>query len=282
MPESLRGEYRRWEAKGFEGWGEAALMDRLAAEVVSRPGRLFKLPGTQVVRDRRNLTARVSIGGRGVWVKRFRPAGRLDRLIYGRGPGKAVHAWNAAVALMEHDFCTPKPLIGLRRTGPGGGAEGVIAFEELGGRVSLERTLEDDALDKAARARLMNDLGECLRRFHDSGFRHRDLRRGNILTGHFDGDWTFCFLDLNRLRVQKSLTGLQRLREIEKLSLPAKDVPAFFDTYLPDENSVQMTQIYRDRVEFADYLEHLPMGRLIRKAWYYAWELRALSLARRP
>lgn len=282
IPESLKGEYRRWKARQFEGWGEAALMDRLARDQVSRPERLFKLPGTRIVRDRRNLTARISIDGRPVWIKRFRSSGALDRFIYGAGPGKAAYAWNAAMALMRRGFCTPKPLIGLRRTGQGGGVEGVVAFEELGGCVSLSRMLADDSLDTAGRTNLMNDLGDGLRRFHDSGFRHRDLRQGNILIARSGERWTVCFLDLNRLRIQKPLTRMQRLREVEKLNLPVKDLPFFFDAYMPQENSTEMATIYRNRVLFADYLEHLPLGKLIRKAWYYSWELRAFSPARRP
>jgi tRNA A-37 threonylcarbamoyl transferase component Bud32 len=282
ISEPLKPHYRQWCTPGFEGWVDVALFDELAPDQVSKPRHLFKLPGAEVVRDRRNLTAKVSIGDRPAWIKLFRPSGALDRLLYARRSGKAVYAWNAAMALMEAGFCTPRPLIGLRRTGTDGGAEGIVAFEDLGGHVSLARLLADESPDTDAHAKLMFALGECLRSFHDHGFRHRDLRRGNILVAHSGDGWSFCFLDLNRLRIQRRLNSMQRLREVEKLNLPALDLPMFFDAYMPDENSARMAETYRERVEYADHLEHLPQGRLVRKAWYYVWELRTFSFARRP
>lgn len=282
ISDPLKPHYRRWSAPGYEGWVDTDLFNRLTPDQLSKPRRLFKLPGARVVRDRRNLTARVSIGDRAVWIKLFRPADVLDRFLYARRVGKAANAWNAAMALMSAGFCTPRPIIGLRRNGKQGGAEGIVAFEDLGGHVSLERLLADESADPAAHAKLMFALGECLRQFHDQGFRHRDLRRGNILVARSGDGWTFCFLDLNRLRIQRRLSYMQRLREVEKLNLPALDLAAFFDAYMPDENSTRMADIYRDRVEYADHLEHLPHGRLFRKAWYYGWELRTFSFARRP
>jgi hypothetical protein len=278
----MKPHYRRWSTPGYEGWADADLYNRLATDQVSKPRHLFKLPGAEVVRDRRNLTAKIPVGDRWVWIKLFRPSNSLDRFLYARRSGKAAYAWNAAMALMKAGFCTPRPLIGLRRQGRDGGAEGIVAFEDLTGHVALTRLLANESTDAAAHARLMYELGSCLRRFHDQGFRHRDLRQGNILVSHTGDAWSFCFLDLNRLRIQRRLNDIQRLREVEKLNLPGLDLPAFFDAYMPDENSANMAEVYRDRVEFADHLEHLPQGRLVRKAWYYAWELRAFSFARRP
>ncbi|MGA8258640.1 MAG: lipopolysaccharide kinase InaA family protein [Arenicellales bacterium] len=282
ISEALRPHYRRFSTRGYEGWVDGDLLDSLTPDQASKPKHLFKLPGAQVVRDRRNLTARVPIGDRWVWIKLFRPSDALDRFLYARRPGKAAYAWNAAMMLMKAGFCTPRPLIGLRRQGKDGGAEGIVAFEDLAGHVPLARLFGDESPEEGAHARLMYELGDCLRRFHDHGFRHRDLRQGNILVARTGDGWSFCFLDLNRLRIQRRLNDIQRLREVEKLNLPALDLPAFFDAYMPDENSANMAEAYLERVDFADHLEHLPQGRLIRKAWYYSQELRAFGFARRP
>lgn len=282
IPESLNGEYRRWPGSRYTGWVETALFAAMSPDQQSDPGRLFQREGAQVVRHRRNLTMRVDIGRRAVWLKRFRPTGPVDRLVYAVRPGKAVYAWNAAMALIESGFATPRPLIGLRPAGRLGGARGMVGFEDVGAHRPLRAVLGDPSVEAAYRERVLKDLGTCLRRFHDLGFRHRDLRQGNILAAAADGGWSFWFLDLNRLRVQAPLTRLQRLREVEKLDLDAAGLEPFFGTYMPERDSREMARLYRRRVDYANRLEHLPLGKLARKAWYYWWELRAFSRAHRP
>ncbi|MDZ7839422.1 MAG: lipopolysaccharide kinase InaA family protein [Gammaproteobacteria bacterium] len=267
---------------GFEGWVDPVLADGMTPRQRVDPASLFREENAEIVRAQRNLTARVHIGGRPVWVKQFRPSDPVDRLMYALRPGKAVYAWNAAMALIEIGLCTPKPLLGLRSAGRLGGASSLIAFEDMGDRPPLRRLLADDLRQPSERDRLMSELGLCLRHFHDRGFRHRDLRQSNILVSRGCGSWSFCFLDLNRLRVQAPLTVIQRLREVEKLGFPADGLVPFFDAYMPDRDSEEMAAVYMERNRYANRLESLPVGRLIRKAWYYCWELRAFARARRP
>lgn len=282
IPVSMKGGYRPWLGRDYNGWVDTGLFGHMTPGQRSDPESLFRQDDAEVVRDQRNLTARVHVDGRPVWVKRFRPADPVDRFVYAVRPGKAVYAWNAAMALIEKGFCTPRPLIGLRSTGRLGGAAGIVAFEDVADHRPLQQVLTDGSLEASQRDQVMSELGGCLRRFHDLGFRHRDLRQGNILAAPANGSWLFCFIDLNRLRIQAPLTTMQRLREVEKLNLSADGLERFFAAYLPDSDSEQMAVVYRKRVTYAHRLEHLPLGRLIRKTWYYSWELRAFSRARRP
>lgn len=254
----------------------------MGPDLRSDPAKLFALPSARRARDKRNMTVRVDVEDRAMWLKHFRPGGQVDRVMYGPGPGKAVYAWNAAMALMEQGFHTPRPLIGLRRAGRLGGAEGVVGFEDVPDHAPLAEWVAGGSTEAVDQAALMKALGACLRRFHGLGFRHRDLRRGNILAARTGGDWSFCFLDLNRLRIQKPLTEMQRLREVEKLNLSEESLESFFEAYMPDSNSKKLAAVYRRRVDYADRLERLPQGKLLRKAWYYSWELRTFSQARRP
>lgn len=282
IPAPLQGEYRPWQAPGYRGWADAALFEAMTQRQQSDPDGLCGSDDAEVVRDRRNLVVRVRIGRTPVWIKRFRPSHPVDRIVYAARPGKAVFAWNAAMALIDNGFCTPRPLFALRAAGRLGGASGMVAFQDIADHLPLGRVLAEDAHGPSQRDRIMSELGTCLRRFHGLGFRHRDLRRGNILAAANDGGWSFCFLDLNRLRIQPPLTKIQRLREVERLHLPDAGLEAFFGAYTPEESSEAMAAAYRARVDYADRLERLPAGRLIRKAWYYSWELRAFSRARRP
>ncbi len=282
IPDSLKDRYRTWLGPAYNGWVDNALFARMSADQQSDPESLLRQADRTVARDHRNFTVRIHIDGRPVWVKQFRPSGPLDRFIYSVRPGKAVYAWNAAMALIENDFRTPRPLIGLRSAGRLGGAAGIAAFEDIAGHGSLREVLTEAPPGSSSRGRVMSELGACLRRFHDLGFRHRDLRQGNILATASDEGWSFWFLDLNRLRIQPPLTRIQRLREVEKLHLPVDGLESFFAAYIPDADSGKLAAEYNHRVEYAERLERLPLGRLLRKAWYYSWELRAFSRARRP
>lgn len=282
FPDSLGEGYRRWTSPDFEGWIDVALFEQLEAGLETDPELLFRLPGGRVERDKRNLTMHVRLGNASMWVKRFRPRSSTDRLMYAPGPGKAAYAWNAAMALTERGFHTPRPLIGLRGSGGWGGADGIVAFQDVDDHAPLDDWLSDAPPERTDRDSLLQALGERLKRFHDLGFRHRDLRRGNLLAARRGRDWSIYFLDLNRLRVQSPLTTVQRLREVERLNLPAGGLVVFFRAYMPEHNSDIMAETYLDRVAYADRLERLPLGRLFRKAWYYSWELRAFSRARRP
>jgi len=282
VPASLADRYRRWPDDRFDGWVDAAFFERMTPGQRSDPGGLLRHDGAEIVRSRRNVTARVTVDRQPVWVKRFQSSGAIDRLVYAPRPGKAVYAWNAAMALLDHDLCTPRPLLGLRSAGSFGGAAGIAVFEDMADHLSLQDLLTVSALDDAALDRAAAALGGCLRGLHDLGFRHRDLRQGNILAAPGDDSWMFCFLDLNRLRVQPPLNTIQRLREVERLNLPAEVLEAFFAAYMPYADTAVMAAKYKARVAYARGLERLPLGRLIRKAWYYSWELRAFSRARRP
>lgn len=282
IPEIWRETYRPWLTPDYNGWVDAALFESLTRRQQSDPGALFERGDVEVVRRERNLTVRIVIDQNAIWLKRFSPANPIDRFVYAVRPGKAVYAWNAAMALVDNGFATPRPLIGLRAAGRAGGAAGIVAFEDMTGYQPVRQLLNDEGMSASRRKRLIFDLGACLKRFHDLGFRHRDLRQGNILADAGTERWSFSLLDLNRLRVQPPLTTIQRIREVEKLNLSATDMVSFFESYMPDSDARLMAELCAGRISFADRLERLPLGKLFRKAWYYWWEMRAFSRARRP
>jgi len=91
----------------------------------------------------------------------------------------------------------------------------VLAHRDFVGRSVLVMEFVDDAasLDEviptlpARRSRyLARELGRTLRRMHDWGLRHRDLKSDNVLLkkdGGADGEFPFLFLDLDGVRETK-------------------------------------------------------------------------------
>ena len=122
----------------------------------------------------------------------------------------------------------------------------------------------------------MRQLGEFVARLHDYGFRHRDLRRGNVLVQKYSDDsCRFFLVDVNRLQRYESLNWIQRIRELERLSLVGPEAEWFFEGYGADKSVENVVVDYRRRVRYAETLETRRLGRFRRKLWYYFWELRA-------
>lgn len=270
-----------WETENYQGWVDEEVYSNLSDHQQRNPEILFKVSNQEIVRDKRNLIINKSIGNENVWIKQFRPNGTVDRLIYSAKPGKAVYAWNAGLALLERSILTPRPLIGLRGKGLYGGSRGILATEDLSHSWNLEKMLTNTE-EGEEKNRTLHQLGEFVGKFHDQGFRHRDLRKGNILVSNSEEGIKFYLIDLNRLRLQSPLNFIQRLREVERLNLEEDEAHVFFEGYLPNENTKNMVKRYRQWVNHSHGLEHLPMGKLRKKLWYYGWELRTYSSSRRP
>ena len=62
---------------------------------------------------------------------------------------------------------------------------------------------------------------------------------------------------------------------MERLFLVGPEAEWFFEGYGADQSIGKAVMDYRRRVRYAEALEARRLGRLLRKLWYYFWELRA-------
>ena len=274
IPVHLSQCYRRWTTPNWDGWIDSGLFEMLPECVREDPEKIVALPDFSVVRDARNLLSRVSIGETNVWLKRFRAVHAVDAAVYAFQAGKAVQSWNKSFALKACGFDVPKPLLGLRRRGIGQGAVGLFGSQHVES-IPLRSFLTKNQLEKDL-VLAMRQLGEIVARLHDYGFRHRDLRRGNVLVQKCSDDsYKFFLVDVNRLQRYESLNWIQRIRELERLFLVGPEAEWFFEGYGADQSIGKVVMDYRRRVRYAEALETRKLGRLRRKLWYYFWELRA-------
>jgi len=289
VPDKYQGKYRPLASDAMEGVIDLDIYSCFPADVRNNPLKALSLSQSQTVRDARNVTSWVQIKNDSseynLWVKVFRPRSMTEWLQYAFRPGKAVQAWNAALGLNVRGIGTPRPLIGLRKRGRAGGAEGLLVVEHVSNSEELRELLRAGRLSLERRGELVHGLACFLRKFHDCGFRHRDLRRGNILVRQGpDNEFEFYLIDLNRLRRYTRLTAPQRLRELERLSLDDDDIPAFFRVYtFSDLDSRSAENAYRKNLDWARRFDSppKPLNRLTGKIWYYFQELRLYGLSRK-
>jgi serine/threonine protein kinase len=289
IPDKFQDKYRPLANDTMEGVIDLDICSCFPAHVRDNPLKALSLSQSQTVRDARNVTSRVRIKNNSseydVWVKEFRPRSVTEWLQYAFRPGKAVQAWNAALGLNVRGIGTPRPLIGLRKRGRTGGAQGLLVVEHIPNSEELRELLRADRLSPERRCELIEALARFLSKFHNSGFRHRDLRRGNVLVRESPvKEFEFYLIDLNRLRRYTRLTTPQRLRELERLSLDDDDIPAFFCAYtFSGVDSRSAENLYRKNLARLKRIDGLPkpMNRLTRKIWYYFQELRLYGLSQK-
>lgn len=274
IPDHFRQRYCRWKTTSWDGWIDSGLFESLPNAVREDPEELLTFPESVSVRDARNLLRRLRIGEADLWLKCFRAAHAVDAAVYAFRAGKSVQSWNKSFALIAAGFDVPRPLLGLRRRGMGQGVMGLFGSQHVNA-APLQDLMSAASPEESTKA-LMQELGMFLARLHDHGFRHRDLRRGNLLIQECaDAQFRFFLVDVNRLQRYESLNWIQRIRELERLFLVGPEATWFFEGYGVDRDITQVASDYRRRVRYAEDLEYRRFGRLHRKLWYYLWELRA-------
>jgi glycosyltransferase involved in cell wall biosynthesis len=209
--------------------------------------RLAYGPAAHVLLDARNRIVALPLPADGsrfidAVAKEFRPSGlkRLKTLVV---PSKAIKAWRGAVACVDRDVSTPRPMACLERRRAGVVAESwfVSAWVENAREIRhLFLELEGDDLRV-----LVSGLAAYLRRAHERGILHGDLSDGNILVSG-PPPYRFFLIDTNRIRARRRLSWRSRIRNLVRLGVPPDAQDAFLDAYLAERRgSTGLRRLYR-------------------------------------
>ncbi len=278
-PDSLYGAYHSLDLPGQTGWCKNTFEAYSIVNDLNTPFDAFSREGVEILSQKRNIVARVSTGAGIFWLKGFRPRSSFSWLRYLGRESKARKAWGNAFRLLSNNVLTPRPLLYMQRTGFLGKPHAFIVFEDFCDSSPFPFWLHQE--NDQSRARLLKVVGRYLRRFHDAGFRHRDLQGSNLLVRLGDEEnWECALIDINRARYHPHLKPAQCLRDLERLSLEDEDLDVFFDSYgnTPNE-ALSMCDRFRRTRRFRARLQNLPwpLNRLTRRLWYYWREIRTFS-----
>jgi glycosyltransferase involved in cell wall biosynthesis len=218
--------------------GREQLAERLAA-----PEELLASPTARFVKDhRRTAVAAVSVDGRELVVKRFKPYAwyrRLEGLVL---PSPARRSWRAARALELGGF-HPAPALGfVERSAFGLPADSYFIMAAVEGAVPAGQWwLEQGAAarDLGSRRALLRTFARELRRFHDAGFYTRDANANNFLVRRQpSGDLEIFVLDLENVRRPGRVSRRRRVKNLVQAGRPvrstlgARDRMYFLAAYL--------------------------------------------------
>lgn len=169
-----------------------------------------------------------STGAVGVCVKSVILRKRLSRWL-GRWRWSGVRrAWEIGHALLRRGIDTPRPLLMVEKQ-RGAGRRGYLVTEWIAATLTardftIERLpgLSGDQRDAWLRAHARR-LAVQLRRMHESGFDHRDLKLSNLLVSRNPEDPRVWLLDLEGVRVWKRLPWQRGVQNLARLEVSAHE-----------------------------------------------------------
>jgi len=237
-----RSKYFRPVSAGpWRGWATADWADAVE-RLLSETALGAPPPDAEPMKDGRSSavwTVRAP-DGRDLVVKCDRRAGeRAGRLL---GRGRALAGFRRGHALLVRGIATARPAAAVRRTGTGGQTAALLLTEQVAGAAPLPEWLRAGPAP-ADRRHVTWALATMLRRMHDAGFRHRDLKAPNVLVAAAGPDGPGVrpvLVDLDGLRRVGRIPARRRVRDLMRLAVSleewnlarATDRLRFLRTYL--------------------------------------------------
>jgi KDO2-lipid IV(A) lauroyltransferase len=160
----------------------------------------------------------------------------LRRLGWARPADEASYEWRKIYRLRYHGFNTPDPIAVGREKRNGRVARSFVMTAEIAGGVGADDYLS--GLDAARRRQLVATLAELTRRFHESGFVHKDYFLGHIFVVPRDGKPEPVLLDLQRVIGPGRFRSRWLIKDLAalaysalKLGVPRTDLMRFYRQY---------------------------------------------------
>jgi len=216
--------FKELTAPGLTGYAQPDSCNDGCLRLMGNPDSLFHAPGSRLLKDSPvSSSVLFSVPGTGeeFYLKRYNVRGAFFPFKYLFRVSRARRAWHTAHSMGARDIPTPEPVLYLERRRAGLLRESYFVTQAVPG----SRTLEDYAatcfsgLSRSGRHTALGCLARQLRRMHDRGVRHGDLKAKNILV-QTDGIKIsgIRFVDLDAVKISGSLTLHDRCRDLARLN----------------------------------------------------------------
>lgn len=178
-------------------------------------------------------------GAVAVYIKWFYFRSAFDRLKHLVRKSRAMRAVKADAELRRQGFIAPKTLmLGWQRKW-GRKHKYFTVSTAMDGYRDIYQTIESIGQDGDEKHEFINAVATVVARMHQSGFRHGDMRAGNVLCRRDaqTSQWRFAFIDNERTRRYPSLPLSARVKNLVQLNLLVRpeinreDRELFFSIY---------------------------------------------------
>ncbi len=239
---TLASNQRLWQSRDRRCWGQNRHFYRLRgrrwvghavadldrdwlAQLLADPDAPFRDPSRPRLKDSPSSTVvelamPTPTGERWLIYKRFRLTSRWDawKNLFRRSA--ALRSWFWGHALRDRGLPTPRPLLVLHRTNRLGlPTEGYLLVEKVESAQDLQQWVRALAQRPAEQRTLLlreaiDAVAQLIRRLHQRGLSHRDLKAANLLHGTAG----FCLIDLVGVRHPWRMTDAIRMRDLMRLN----------------------------------------------------------------
>jgi len=214
-------------------------------EALADPEALLTGEGVEIVKDSPSVlivrrTLRVGPTELEVHVTRSRRKRRIRWLLDLFRPSRALRCFGLGHALLARHLYTALPLAALQRRRGRFLLDSILITETVSDAVPLGRFLNrylggegsGDPLERPAQRRLAREvlwqLGRLVRRLHEAGFAHRDLKSANLLVHWRQGQTVppeLVLVNLEGMRRVPLVTARQEFRGLMRLNVSLLNCP---------------------------------------------------------
>ena len=197
--------------------GDAATVGRW----VDRYQAALEQGGIRILREgHRTRVARIAEGGVEVVIKHYRRRGPLDSLRASIASSRALAASLKADALERRGFGVPHVIGVAERSWRGIPYDSILIMEPIRDSIEMDRAISrlDPRRDGRSLRGLTDAFGERLRRMHEEGLFHGDLKSCNVLVRGPSPRWEFTFLDLEDVRSMDRVPVRLRLENLAQIN----------------------------------------------------------------
>ena len=176
-------------------------------------------PDRALKRSAETAVTAVDVAGHSLCVKEFRCRGRLRALKDLVRPSPAWRSWKAGRAMRSLGLPAPRCLaIVLRRAADLAGSSFLVMerlADVLGVDHYVRRQLRAMPFDR--RRALVLEAAALMRRLHEKGVWHSDLKASNLLVRERGEGWEFFLVDLAAVRVGCAVAVRERVKSLAQL-----------------------------------------------------------------
>jgi hypothetical protein len=135
--------------------------------------------------------------------------------------------WELGHALLRRGINTPRPLLFIERREPQSSRHYLLT-EAIPEGLSVPEFMNErwPGMSSGQRDAWMSghvrEMARQLRRLHDAGFDHRDLKFANLLVAADPADCRIWFLDLDGVRVWRSVPRRRAVQNLSRLNVSAQ------------------------------------------------------------
>lgn len=185
----------------------------LTKQIESIP-ETFETSG-ETIYQARNILKKISFNESYFVVKSFRPPHFINRVVYTfLRKSKAHRSYKYALELLSKQIGTPFPVAFIERK------KGSLLCESFFVSQFAENYfhIREQMYGQNCTDDFLEALVAFISEMHSKGILHKDLSPGNILYKKNGNTYSFCVVDINRMKFKHSLTFDTRCKNFERLT----------------------------------------------------------------